>query len=171
MPGATTLELVRPTALPTYGTSARFCFDDATGAVRELIQRRDGSTDTFEATVVRGDVSPADFSLTPDTAYDAQVPTAPDGGPNAGPGATSGTSGTLRASAPPGASGTLGRDPVDVGPVVTSGRARRRDGEGGGHEGAQRREWHWMRCKWRECDPRPSSPLPVGANYRLQGLR
>jgi hypothetical protein len=57
------LTQARASATLPYGTSARFCFDPATGAIRILTQHLEGATDTFEATLVRGTVNDADFAL------------------------------------------------------------------------------------------------------------
>ena len=59
----------RPSAVLPYGSQARFCFDEATGAVRLLIEKLEGSIDTFEATEIRSSVSPQDFSLNEDNAF------------------------------------------------------------------------------------------------------
>jgi hypothetical protein len=49
-------------AVPPYGERARFCFDEATGAVIYTEVRRDEGTDVLEAVQVRP-VSDADFAL------------------------------------------------------------------------------------------------------------
>ncbi|MGZ4785123.1 MAG: hypothetical protein ACXV5S_05595 [Acidimicrobiales bacterium] len=66
--GADCFELIqnRPSAVLPYGSQARFCFDEATGAVKELIERLEGAIDTFEATDIRGSVTAGDFSLSED---------------------------------------------------------------------------------------------------------
>ncbi len=63
--GSDCFELIqnRPSAVLPYGSQARFCFDEATGAVKVLIERLEGAIDSFEATEIRGTVSPQDFSL------------------------------------------------------------------------------------------------------------
>lgn len=57
------LEQVRPLPAPPYGTAARFCFDDETGALVTLRVERDEAVDLTEATEVRGTVR--DRDLTP----------------------------------------------------------------------------------------------------------
>ena len=73
------LTQMRPSGVVPYGSFARFCFDPGTGAIRLLEQHLEGATDTFEATLVRAEVSAQDFSLADDSAYQAQT----DAGPNA----------------------------------------------------------------------------------------
>lgn len=69
--GSDCFELIqnRPSAILPYGSQARFCFDDATGAIKVLIERLEGAIDSFEATEIRGSVSPQDFSLGRDDAF------------------------------------------------------------------------------------------------------
>lgn len=57
------LEQVRPLPAPPYGTTARFCFDDGTGALVMLRVERDEAVDLTEATEVRATVR--DRDLTP----------------------------------------------------------------------------------------------------------
>jgi len=59
----------RPSAVLPYGSQARFCFDEVTGAVTTLIEKLEGAVDTFEATEVRGSVTPEDFSLAQDDSF------------------------------------------------------------------------------------------------------
>ena len=66
----------RPSVTLPYGSAATFCFDEATGAVRILTQRLEGATDRFEATLVRGEVTAADFDLADNAEFGAQT----DGG-------------------------------------------------------------------------------------------
>jgi hypothetical protein len=66
------LTQLRPSAALPYGSFARFCFDPDTGAIRLQVQHLEGAVDSFEATLVRGDVSAADFDLGPNRTYDAQ---------------------------------------------------------------------------------------------------
>jgi len=54
------LEQVRPLPAPPYGTAARFCFDDDTGALVLLRIERDEATDVTTATSVRGTVRDRD---------------------------------------------------------------------------------------------------------------
>ena len=69
--GSDCFELIqnRPSAVLPYGSQARFCFDDGTGAVRLLIERLEGAIDTFEATDIRSGVGAQDFSLNEDDAF------------------------------------------------------------------------------------------------------
>jgi hypothetical protein len=100
----------RPSAVLPYGSQARFCFDQETGAVRLLIEKLEGAVDTFEATAIRGTVSPSDFSLVDDDefAVHTQDPTTDDPDPGAtDPGATD-----------PG--GTTGDSVPDAGPDPSS---------------------------------------------------
>jgi hypothetical protein len=88
----------RPSAVLPYGSQARFCFDQATGAIRLLIEKLEGAVDTFEAVEIRGTVTAADFSLAEDDAYASRTedlsPGATDttdttaGGDQTDPGAT-----------------------------------------------------------------------------------
>ena len=75
--GSDCFELIqnRPSAVLPYGSQARFCFDEATGAVKVLIERLEGAIDSFEATEIRGGVSPQDFSLGRDDAFAAHTET------------------------------------------------------------------------------------------------
>jgi hypothetical protein len=61
--GCFDLRLARFELEPPYGTYARFCFDEATGAVTETEIRREEGTDFVEAVQVRAQVSDADFQL------------------------------------------------------------------------------------------------------------
>jgi len=61
--GCFELRLARFELEPPYGTFARFCFDEATGAVTETEIRREEGTDFVEAVQVRAQVSDADFQL------------------------------------------------------------------------------------------------------------
>ena len=63
----------RAAGIPPYGSSARFCFDQSTGAIRLLRQNLEGAVDTFEATSVRSEVADADLSLNDDPAYRVQA--------------------------------------------------------------------------------------------------
>lgn len=54
------LEQVRTLPAPPYGTAARFCFDDETGALVELRIERDEALDVTTATSVRGTVRDGD---------------------------------------------------------------------------------------------------------------
>lgn len=54
------LEQVRTLPAPPYGTAARFCFDDETGALVGLGIERDEATDVTTATSVRGTVRDRD---------------------------------------------------------------------------------------------------------------
>lgn len=56
------LEQVRTLPAPPYGTAARFCFDDATGALVELRIERDEALDVTTATSVRETVRAADVA-------------------------------------------------------------------------------------------------------------
>jgi hypothetical protein len=76
------LTQARPAVTLPYGSEARFCFDPGTGAIRILRQQLEGATDTFEATLVRSEVTVADFDLGPDDAF---------GAPDDSPGATTTT--------------------------------------------------------------------------------
>lgn len=67
------LTQLRPSSVLPYGSSARFCFDPDTGAIRVLSQHLDGATDTFEATLVRGDVTAADFDLSQNNDFGTQA--------------------------------------------------------------------------------------------------
>ena len=69
----------RPSALLPYGSQARFCFDEATGAIRLLIERKEGAIDTFEATDIRGSVTATDFSLSEDDDFAVHTESAPAG--------------------------------------------------------------------------------------------
>jgi hypothetical protein len=83
----------RPSAVLPFGSAAKFCFDPGTGAIRILTQRLEGATDTFEATLVRGEVTDADFSLAADDAFGVQTDGADSAGggiPDPGATATSG---------------------------------------------------------------------------------
>lgn len=70
------LAQVRPLPAPPYGTAARFCFDDETGAITLLRVERDEAVDLTEATSVTGDVSARD--LRPPETGD-RAPDLPDG--------------------------------------------------------------------------------------------
>ncbi|HMQ24866.1 MAG TPA: hypothetical protein PKA98_02680 [Acidimicrobiales bacterium] len=56
------LEQVRPLPAPPYGTAARFCFDDETGALVTLRVERDEAVDLTEATEVRATVRERDLT-------------------------------------------------------------------------------------------------------------
>ena len=71
------LDQVRPLPAPPYGTSARFCFDDDTGALTLLRIERDEAVDVTEATSVTADVRAGDLR-TPETGD--RAPAQPDGG-------------------------------------------------------------------------------------------
>jgi hypothetical protein len=73
------LTQLRPSAVLPYGSFARFCFDPDTGAIRLLRQDVEGATDTFEATLVRGEVTEQDFSLDDDAEYREQTDPGPNG--------------------------------------------------------------------------------------------
>jgi len=55
------LSQVRPLPAPPYGTAARFCFDDDTGAITSIRVERDEATDLTEAISVRADVGDDDL--------------------------------------------------------------------------------------------------------------
>ena len=55
------LAQVRPLPAPPYGTAARFCFDEETGALTLLRIERDEAVDVTEATAVTGDVRAGDL--------------------------------------------------------------------------------------------------------------
>ncbi|MCB1006663.1 MAG: hypothetical protein KDB35_20950 [Acidimicrobiales bacterium] len=59
--GCYTLELARPLPAAPFGTSARFCFDDETGAVTEIRVERPEAVDVTEATSVSARVRPRDL--------------------------------------------------------------------------------------------------------------
>jgi hypothetical protein len=67
------LTQARPSGVVPYGSFARFCFDPETGAIRLLKQDLEGATDTFEATLVRPDVTDQDLSLDDDPAFQMQT--------------------------------------------------------------------------------------------------
>lgn len=59
----------------TYGSRAELCFDRPTGALRRLeVAREGGATDVLLGVVVRGEVTDADFDLSPDGTYDLRDP-------------------------------------------------------------------------------------------------
>lgn len=55
------LSQVRPLPAPPYGTAARFCFDDETGALTFLRVERDEAVDVTEATSLRAEVRDDDL--------------------------------------------------------------------------------------------------------------
>jgi hypothetical protein len=61
--GCFDLRLARVFPAPPYGRFARFCFDDATGAIVYSEIRKDEGTDVREAFEVRAEVSDEDFAL------------------------------------------------------------------------------------------------------------
>jgi hypothetical protein len=61
-PGCYGLRLVRPLVAAPYGSTARFCFDAASGALRSREVDRDTATDTEEATRISTTVTDADFA-------------------------------------------------------------------------------------------------------------
>jgi len=61
--GCFRLELGLQHPLPPYGQRARFCFDDATGAMTEIVIEREGSVDRTEMTTVRGEVTDEDLEV------------------------------------------------------------------------------------------------------------
>jgi hypothetical protein len=63
----------RPAVTLPYGSAATFCFDRPTGAVRILTQRLEGATDRLEATLVRGEVTAADFDLAENVKFGVQT--------------------------------------------------------------------------------------------------
>lgn len=71
------LAQMRPLPAPPYGTAARFCFDDETGALVLLRIERDEAVDVTEATSVTGEVRAGD--LRPPETGD-RAPAQPDGG-------------------------------------------------------------------------------------------
>jgi hypothetical protein len=79
--GANCFELTQVREYPSapYGTFARMCFDPATGALVYVRRNLEGATDVFQATHVTGQVSDADFDLSPDTSYDPHYDTKPGG--------------------------------------------------------------------------------------------
>ncbi len=70
------LAQVRPLPAPPYGTAARFCFDEETGALTLLRIERDEAVDVTEATSVTGEVRDGD--LRPPETGD-RAPAQPDG--------------------------------------------------------------------------------------------
>ncbi|MGE3441251.1 MAG: hypothetical protein AB7L13_01350 [Acidimicrobiia bacterium] len=50
---------------PPYGDTARFCFDEATGAITDVAIERPGVLDTQTAVTVRADVADVDLELPP----------------------------------------------------------------------------------------------------------
>lgn len=71
------LDQVRPLPAPPYGTAARFCFDDETGALVLLRVERDEAVDLTEATSVTAEVRAGD--LRPPETGD-RAPAQPEGG-------------------------------------------------------------------------------------------
>ena len=71
------LAQVRPLPAPPYGTSARFCFDDETGALTFLRIERYEAVDVTEATSMTGEVRAGD--LRPPASGD-RAPAQPEGG-------------------------------------------------------------------------------------------
>lgn len=61
--GCFDLSLTRLSPSPPYGNWARFCFDDATGAMVYAEVHRDEGTDLLEAIEVRSSVSDADLAI------------------------------------------------------------------------------------------------------------
>jgi hypothetical protein len=61
--GCYDLRLVQVFPSPPYGRNARFCFDDATGAIVYSEVRKDEGTDVRSAVEVRSAVSAGDFAL------------------------------------------------------------------------------------------------------------
>lgn len=61
--GCFELVLTREYPSPPYGNLARFCFDDATGAITYSEIRRDEAVDIVEMSEVRDEVSDADLVL------------------------------------------------------------------------------------------------------------
>ena len=59
--GCFALDLVVEVLSPPYGTSAEFCFDDATGVQRSVEVVRDEATDRTEAVEIRTEVTDADL--------------------------------------------------------------------------------------------------------------
>jgi hypothetical protein len=59
--GCFDLRQERPLPAPPYGTAARFCFDDETGATTSIRVERDEATDVTEATEVRTEVRDRDL--------------------------------------------------------------------------------------------------------------
>jgi hypothetical protein len=70
------LSQVRPLPAPPYGTAARFCFDDETGAITYIRVERDEATDVTEATSVRAEVRDSD--LRPPADGDPSTASAPE---------------------------------------------------------------------------------------------
>ncbi|MEZ5144430.1 MAG: hypothetical protein R2726_18240 [Acidimicrobiales bacterium] len=60
-------------ASPPFGSSARFCFDDATGAPTTVERRLDNATERLEATEVRTTVTDDDLSLEARDEYGAHT--------------------------------------------------------------------------------------------------
>lgn len=61
-PGCYELNLARALAAPPYGAFARFCFDDATGALRARQVVRETGTDTEQATRISVTITDADWA-------------------------------------------------------------------------------------------------------------
>lgn len=61
--GCFDLEQARTYPLVPYGSSARFCFDEQTGALTFARQEHEHLVDTFTATSVRGEVDDADLDV------------------------------------------------------------------------------------------------------------
>jgi hypothetical protein len=60
-PGCFTLTLLVDLPTPPYGTAARLCFDEATGALVDVRVERDEAVDRVEAVEVRTEVTAADL--------------------------------------------------------------------------------------------------------------
>lgn len=72
--GCYELELERVLADPLYGVFSRQCFDQATGALRELeVRRSDGSSDLLTSGVLRAEVTDADFLVEADDRFRSEV--------------------------------------------------------------------------------------------------
>ena len=61
--GCWILTLVAPVATPPYGGAARFCFDEASGALTHLEVRRPEAVEVTEAISVRTEVTDADLRV------------------------------------------------------------------------------------------------------------
>lgn len=71
------LSQVRPLPAPPYGTEARFCFDDETGALTYIRVERDEAVDVTEATTLRAEVR--DDDLRPPENGDPSTAAVPEG--------------------------------------------------------------------------------------------
>ena len=84
-PGCYELRQVIVYADPPFGSFARFCFDERTGALVGVHRRLDNATETLTATAVRTEVTADDLGLEPREEFAARTAAPPGTTPGTGP--------------------------------------------------------------------------------------